>query len=205
MITTYTELVAAVGQNWPDRTDLTGRQEEFIALAEAAFKRDPRFRKLNYTTLTVAQDAVDLPSDIREIEDWSHDDGTYFGEIEVVPFGQLAELKRRYGQTGVPQFAAIVNDVAYFAPVADATYSTKFVYWRKIAPLSETVPSNWLLQEAPDAYLYGALIHLEGFLKNDARITTWKTLYEEIAEQMHKDADSQQFGGTLRRRNRTIG
>ncbi len=32
---------------------------------------------------------------------------------------------------------------------------------------------NWLLINHPDAYLYGALMEAEPYMKNDQRIATW--------------------------------
>lgn len=205
MITTYAELKTAVGTNWPNRTDLTGREAEFIALAEAGFKRDPRFRKLATAALTVSADALTLPTDFRSLESWEYNDGTHFGEIDIVPMGNLSLLKARYGSTGVPRAAAIVANSAYFAPVPDLSYTTRFTYWRKITSLSDSTTSNWLLQAHPDAYLYGALIHLEGYMKKDARIATWKALYEGIAEEVSRDAEDQQWGGNLHMQTREIG
>lgn len=205
MISTYDELKTAVGRNWPNRTDLTGREAEFIQLAEAAFKRDPRFRRLAVTPLTVGQDALSLPPDLREIEAWEYNDGTHRGEIDIAPMGVLSGLKARHGSTGLPRVAAIVNGVAYFAPAPDQSYATRFSYWRKIVPLSATVSTNWLLTAHPDAYLYGALVHLEGYMKNDPRMVTWKALYDEAAEQVHQDAERAQFGGNLSVQHRVIG
>lgn len=205
MITTYSELLSEMGNNWPNRTDLGDRRKTFVQLAEASFRRDPRFRKLATSALTVSADALTLPTDIREIESWEYNDGTYFGQIDVVSMGQLSQMKGRHGSTGTPRFAAVVAGRAYFAPVPDRSYTTRLTYWRKITSLSDSVTSNWLLQEHPDAYLYGALIHLEGFMKKDARIATWKVLYEEIAEQISLDAEAQQFGGQLFMQTREIG
>jgi hypothetical protein len=204
-LTTYTELRTALAQNWPNRSDLTGRDAEFIALAEASFKRDHRFRKLAVQDITVSADALTLPSDLREVESWAYNDGSHFGEIDLVDYGALSTYKGRYGTTGTPRCAAIVNGVAYFGPAPDQSYATRFAYWRKITALSDSVSSNWLLAAHPDAYLYGSLIHLEGFMKNDPRILTWKTLYEEIAEQIAEDADRQQWGGSLTMQTRVIG
>lgn len=205
MIDSYSTLLTEMGSNWPNRTDLGDRRKTFVQLAEAAFKRDPRFRKLAVQDLTVSADALTMPSDLRSPESWVYNTGSRFGEIDLVDYGMLSVLKSRHGNTGTPRGAAIVNGVAYFGPAPDQSYATRFAYWRKIQSLSESVTSNWLLAAYPDAYLYGSLIHLEGFMKNDPRIATWKVIYDEIAEQIHADANDQQFGGSLTMQTRVIG
>jgi hypothetical protein len=205
VITSYSELLTEMGNNWPNRSDLGDRRKTFVQLAEAAFKRDPRFRRLAVVNLSVSQDALTLPSDLRSPESWEYNTGSHFGEIDVVSMGQLSAIKARYGTTGIPRAAAIVNGVAYFAPVPDQTYATRFTYWRKITSLSDTQTTNWLLDAHPDAYLYGALLHLEGYMKNDPRIATWQSIYEAIAEQINTDAENSQFGGALHVQHKTIG
>ncbi len=47
------------------------------------------------------------------------------------------------------------------------------VYRTNIPALSDTNTSNWLLDLAPDLYLYGALLESAPYIKEDARIQTW--------------------------------
>ncbi len=53
------------------------------------------------------------------------------------------------------------------------------VYRQGIPPLSDAQPTNWLLDKAPDLYLYAALLEAEPFLRNDGRVPLWKAALEE--------------------------
>ncbi len=53
---------------------------------------------------------------------------------------------------------------------------------RKFPNLSSTEPTNWMLQNAPDVYLYGSLLELEPFVQNDARLAVWAKGYENAIE-----------------------
>ena len=65
-ITTYAELQTAVS-NWLDRTDLTARAPEFIALAEASMQRDIRHYSMEArAALTIDGRYEDLPADWSE-------------------------------------------------------------------------------------------------------------------------------------------
>lgn len=207
MITDYDSLLAAV-TDWLNRSDLTEAAKTFVQLAEQRFRRDERCRKLqDRGAFSISADAAALPSDFLALQSWYHDGGTYFGPIEIVGADELGTLKGRHGATGVPRHAAIVDGTALFAPAPDATYSTRMIYWRKIEALSASNPTNWLLEEHPDLYLYGALVHSGSYLKDappqeiDPRMEM-----ESILNEISRATWQQQFGGgTMRRRFTPIG
>src|SRR3954469_10493969 len=65
-ITTYAELQTAI-TNWLDRTDLSSRIPEFIALYESKVNRRLRVRQqITSTTLTPSSGSASLPSDFLE-------------------------------------------------------------------------------------------------------------------------------------------
>ncbi len=49
------------------------------------------------------------------------------------------------------------------------------------APLDSAAPTstNWVLDDHPDVYLYGALLETAPYLVDDARIPVWETLFEK--------------------------
>lgn len=46
-------------------------------------------------------------------------------------------------------------------------------YQQGLTPLGPRVISNWLLQNHPDAYLFGTLAEAEAFIANDERVPGW--------------------------------
>jgi hypothetical protein len=63
-----------------------------------------------------------------------------------------------------------------------------------------------LLTAAPDVYLYGALLQAAPYLKDDARISTWATLYTSAMEDLQvADDRGATSGGALVARARTFG
>lgn len=201
-LTTYAELQRVVA-DWLDRGDLEPVIPVMVTLAEKRLARDRRVRKLTSTTFSITSDDIALPATLERIEGWYLDGGTYFGEIETVGPEQLGELKARYGTTGVPRFAAIINGTARFAPAPDTTYSTKLVYWEKLTALSAGV--NWLYTSHPDIYLYATLAEAEPYLKNDPRLLTWKQSLEERLAELDLQNTGQQYAGTLRRQHKVLG
>lgn len=178
-----------------------------IAMAEADFKRDFRVRKLtNRGTVQISAESVTLPSDLMQIESWYHDGTAYYGPIEIVDVNALSDLKRQYGASGAPLFAAIVEKgKARTVPVADTTYNTRMVYWRTIVPLSDSQTTNWLLTSHPDIYVYAALKHLAPYLKDDDRLPLFDTILQRAYDSLEQDTQNQMTGGAMRRTVRPIG
>lgn len=204
LITDYATLQAAVA-DFLNRTSLTEQVKVFIQLAEDEFRIDPRLRKLqDAVTFSITQDNVTMPTDMVTPESWYHDSDTRRGEIEIVSAGDLARLKSTYGTTGVPQFAALIGGKAKFAPAPDGTYSTKLTYWRYPLMLSDTQTTNWLIDDHPAIYLYGALMQAAPFLKDDERVPVWEKMLEKNTEKLHAHTQERQFGGLLNRQPDTV-
>lgn len=82
--------------------------------------------------------------------------------------------------TGVPKFYADYNYTHWvIAPTPVINYPWEVVCWQLPALLDNVNQTNWLTDYAPTTLLYRALLECEPFLKNDERINTWKTLYEQ--------------------------
>jgi hypothetical protein len=204
-ITSYTTLKENVA-DWLNRTDLTSQIPVFIQLFEKKAMRDIRLRKLqNAGEFTASADGDVLPTDFMSLEGLYHDGSTYFGPIEIKGASELPGLKARYGTTGAPRFAAVVDGTLLYAPVPDDDYSLKLQYWRKVSALSASNESNWLLEDHPDVYLYGALVAASPFIKDDERVLLWKGLLDEAINEISMATANEQFGGDLRREHTPIG
>jgi hypothetical protein len=57
-------------------------------------------------------------------------------------------------------------------------------YYKRIPGLSESTTRNWLCDDHPDIYLYGALASAESWLKNDPRIAIWKSVAGESLDDL---------------------
>ncbi len=206
-VTTYQELQDHIADTLL-RSDITTVITTFIQMAEAKFKRKYDFRKLSDRgDFSISADGSSLPSDFQSLESWYHAGPTFFGPIEIKNADAIANLNgSRYGgSTGPPAHAALVDGTARYAPPPDATYTTQFIYWRKITPLGTSNTTNWLLTDHPDLYIYGALAHSAPYLKDDARVQLWKALHDEIAEELTQASEEEQFSGSLRRTFKSIG
>jgi len=175
---TYANLGAAVA-DWLNRTDLSAPIVDFITLAEAKIRRQVR-RKTVRTTMTISTESTALPTDLAELRSAypmtgsvSLDQPLVQGTPEI-----LAEIRANAnGVAGRPQAIAVIDDQLVVAPVPDQTYTLQITYYQTLTPLSMANPTNSILTEAPDIYLYGALVEAEPYLEHDERIATWQNMF----------------------------
>lgn len=142
-----------------------------VQLAEAKFNRVLRVAEMETSgTITLVDGNGDLPADFLEARLVSAPDG------RGLSAWSLSELDRRYGSYGgIPAGYSIVSNVMRVRPTSTGTI--RIDYYGRIPSLTVSNPTNWLLQKAPDAYLY-ALVE---------EIATWK-----------KDAEMVQAGRSLK-------
>jgi len=70
------------------------------------------------------------------------------------------------------------------------------IYRASIPALSDSNTSNWLLEEAPDAYLYGTLMQTAPWLREDERVAMWGSLYTQAIQSVNKDGEVAKHGGS---------
>jgi hypothetical protein len=206
-ITNYSELKTAVA-NWLDRSDLTAYVPDYITLAESKLRKDRQVRKIQVRVpFSVSTEKVDVPSDFRQIKSLYHDGPTYYGPIDIVGEGELAQEKHLNGaDSGVPAKAAYVSDQIWFSPEPDATYSLVMTYETSLVALSDSNTTNWLITNHPEIYLYAALVESAPFLKDDARIATWETMLSKALGLLYQNTQRQEFSGHMvSRPRRPIG
>lgn len=199
-ITSYEDLKDEVAA-WLLRDDLTDVIPTFIDNAESALRRDKRVRHLRSTTLTVDAEEETLPDDFVELESIYIATSPNFGELETVAPGQLADFSRRFGVNGIPLAVAVLDNSLRFAPFPDdESFTFEMTYWESIPTLSANLQSNWLLADSPDIYLYASLVESAPYLRDDARITTWRSELERRIAELDLSIANKRWGGQLTRR-----
>ena len=179
-ISTYSELQTAVG-NWLNRTDLTDRIPEFIALAEAQMNRRLRVRQMvTRAEAALASEFVGVPADLLEpiqlTLEISESDIRFLQYL--APERMLAEKAALGAITAAePQFYSIVGTQIQLLPQPDQSYTSEFTYYAKLPALASN-STNWLLSAYPDAYLYGSLVQGAPYLIEDERAVTWGTMFQ---------------------------
>jgi hypothetical protein len=197
---TYIGLKASLA-DWLNRSDLTAQIPDFIILAEAEMKRRLRRTSVRNSAFSITAQAVAAPGDCAELR------SIYLISTQMmqdVPIRlctpeMLAERRaRNAGAVGRPSDVAVMAGYFNFAPAPDQTYTAEIFYFQSLIPLNVGTPTTTLYTEAPDMYLYGALLQAAPFLENDERIPTWQGKFDNSIEQMNYVREREEYTASLR-------
>jgi len=197
-ISTYSELQDAV-KAWLARdgdADMLTRVPEFIALVEAQFNRDVRHRSMEIRGLlvpTAGNAFVTLPSDYREARSLVVQSNPLSTLSYVTP--QQMDTNWPNAATGIPIEYTIVGNEIKLGVIPNSATAIEITYYQTIPALGTATPSNWMLSDHPDLYLYGSLLQAAPYLKNNADIPVWGAFYTRGMEGLKQDATRSAFNG----------
>lgn len=193
--TSYSDLKTTIA-GYLARSDLTSQIPDFIRLCELRLRRDLRIRQMlkSVTTSTTASDStVELPSDFLEARDL-----VVVGN-PVQPLSYLSpslfNRNARAADAGKPLDYTILANDFQLAPIPDAVYTIKLLYYSAPTFLSDSNTSNAFLANCPDLLLYGSLIEAEPYLMNDPRIQTWIALFNRGLTSLTTSDQQGQYSG----------
>lgn len=192
-LSTATELEALVA-DYLNRSDLTAIIKDWIILAEAEFNRTLRVREMSVRTRApLTSQYVKLPDDflgMRNIE---------LVTSPVTPLEyrnpQNIDNYRNSDSTGKPLFYTIIQNAIEVAPVPDSEYQLEILYYQKVNSLA-TNTTNFILDNHPDAYIFGVLMQSPVYLGHDERVNVWAGRYMQIIEQIKTSDDKASFSGS---------
>lgn len=198
-LSTYSDLQTALSA-WLDGSPLAGREGDFIALCEdemnarlaAAIDQGSRIRPMiSRSTLLLTGEYIDLPdadSDMIRPVSIEVQDLDFPWVLRYVSEENLLRMKfdqdfyREAAGASVgseaPIFYTMVGSQLRLLPAPETTYSSEFIRYVKVPALSDGSPTNWVLANHYNAYLYGSLIQAEGFGWNHSSAQIWADKFE---------------------------
>lgn len=192
----YEALKAAVARTLR-RDDLAGDIPDFIALAEGKMNRRLRVRRMiGRATASLADEYSAVPMGYLGVRTFSIDASPPRALRFVTP-DRMDELAGRPA-SGTPECFTVAGDeFRYWPAPSGAGVTGRLTYWRAIPALSGADFTNWVLQDHPDAYLYGALTASAPFLKADERLATWGGLFMAALEEIEAADRTESFSAAL--------
>lgn len=221
-IASNTDLVQRV-QDWLfGRSDLAARVPDFITLFEAKANRNLMCRQMESRAIAVTDPNASepqylaLPADfqtmrrVRLINTLNPQigGGPDKPRLKFATGAQIDDLREMNLAPGPPIWFALFGQELELCPTPAAAYSVEMVYRAYIPALGTTNATNWLLQIAPDAYLYGSLMEAAPYLHEDDRIATWSAGVSSAFADLNKLSDEALFNAgplTIRRKGRGYG
>lgn len=176
-ITDYTTLLAEISSTI-NRTDQSANAPGWVKLCEADMNRrlmlNPRLAR---ATATISAGYAAVPTDFGgPVTMRATGTPTRYSYLTPDQYARALD-----GQaTGSPSYYTIIGGEFAFYPIPSDGVEVELVYRQRLPDLASN-STNWLLQNHPDAYLYGSLIHSSPKLKDD-RMDMWVSLYAAISE-----------------------
>lgn len=197
-ISNYSNLQTTIA-DFLNRDDLTATIPTFIQLAEAQMNRDIRHWQMEQRSTgqqSQGDKHMQLPSDwIETIR--LHLTGNGTDPVELASLASIADKRAATDDlAGRPRFYAHVRGEFELYPTPDEDTDFELLYYAKIPALSESTTTNWLLDYAPDIYLYASLSHSAPYLAEDARIAVWAQMYSAAVSQLNAQSERVKNSGS---------
>lgn len=174
-ITSYSELKSAV-TDWMARNDVTASTGDFVTLAEARINRKlgpittdatltgiAGSRRIDISSISLVQ-----PLALHVVIDGDEH------PVSFRPDGSFPYVD----ESARPSFAAFEDTSIDFDCLLDEAYSFRLTYQVRLA-LSDTVTTNWLLEQHPDLYLAACISWGGLYVKDDTEAAKWRVLADE--------------------------
>ena len=196
-LTTFTGLKASIA-DFLNRDDLTSVIPDFVALAEAQINRDVRHWKMEARSSgqqSNLDEYMQIPADwVETIR--LHLTGSGTTVVNLVSRDAMADKRAaNENATGTPSMYTHANGQFQLFPTPSQDTDFELLYYQKIPSLI-TNTDNWLLLEAPDVYLYGALLHSAPYLAEDQRVAIWAQLYSAAVARLNESSEDARFSGS---------
>lgn len=182
------------------RSDLTSQIPVFIQSWEERFYRQPRnyghwmaTGVLNVAFMTTAA----VPSDFLTARSY-YLNGQSQKPLIVSSLEQILVKYPRAGSSGIPKWIARDGANFVFGPIPSGSFTLNGSYYVKptlIRNFASDAAAHYLIVNAPDLLLYGALLEAEAFIKNDARIATWSAAHAQALSDYRDLIRGQNYSG----------
>jgi hypothetical protein len=205
MATTYTALLDEIA-GYTTRGDVEQVIPLWITFAEADFNRRLQHRKMvARKTATLDSGRVALPADWLSAINIEVN-GRVPSRLAYLSPSDLDKARDDYETSGIPLYYTLIGDEIEVAPHPSGAATLEMLYRAKLPALSIGAPTNWLLTDHPDLYLFGALSQALPWMEGDPRAQSWVDKAEGILAQLNTHEERSRFsGGPLVRRLRTFG
>ena len=140
------------------------------------------------TTTGTTGTSVSLPTGFIEMRSLTATDSATTWALTYIPPDQIGV------DTSAPTKYSVIGDSVYFMGTSSA-YTYSLTYYKKFDALSSGV--NWLITNAPDCYLYAALLEAAPYIQDDARIPVWESRLQAAIASLMKQDIGDRFGSAL--------
>lgn len=204
-IANYSDLQQAV-KDWLQRGDLDSFAPDLIRLAETKIFADlmrlvikPREMELEQTGV-FSGGTLPIPSGYKAMRRFYIEFGGISYTLKYISPSKMGNIN----SSGSPYAAATSGGSPYFYTTKGANFEIKptpsttgqyvLEYYGTPDLLSAT-PTNWLLTNYPNVYLYASLLQAAPRIKDATRIAMWASAYADAINDVRTNARAERLGG----------
>ena len=189
-IANYGDLKTAVA-SYLNRSDLTSYIPDFIRLGERRISygsdmpnpsvpvRIPAMQ--NQTTGTISSSTIAFPTGFLEPIVVAAVSGS---ETWTLDYASPQAFTLLSNDAGEPTVYTYLGNSIQTAGTGAADYSLD--YYKAFTALSADADTNWLLTNAPDVYLFAALVESAPFIGDMEMIVAWSGMYRSIVSALNR-------------------
>lgn len=199
VISGYTSLLASVA-NWLSKSNLTSDIPSFVQNFEERFLRQPRnYGKWMESSLSVSfSTTATIPTDFLSLR-VAYLNGQSRQPLVNSSLEQLYAKYPRASSSDIPAWIARDGANFVFGPVPNGTFTLNGNYYAKpvlLRNFASDAAAHFLILNAPDLLLYGALLEAVPFIKDDGRIAIWQGFHDRALQDYRDLMKAQNFSGS---------
>lgn len=203
----YTGIIDAA-KAYCDRVDVEVNQNVrvFVLMAEARINRTLKVTEQThrvYTRTRKGKEFYSLPEDFNGMRVVHFNTGAVDKEysatmqLHYVTPEQMVDMQESAYSEQQKYYTILNNQLQLHQPLPNGG-TIEMVMYRKVPPLSESNPSNWMSIDNPDIYLAGVSAEIEMFVKNYDAAKLWDDrMTRAIEELKDNDATNRWSGNTM--------
>lgn len=179
----YADLLSDIADTL-DRDDVETRLPRWLKLVEARLNRlldDPEME----VSTPLTGDGASLPADFGSMVSIGTADGNALQQMGSAEYAGIRPV------SGTSRFYTIQDGKIYYVP---GSANVTLVYRRTVPPLTVAAPTNWLLERAPDVYLFGVLAEAEEWDGNSDQAERWLLRFNSAVDELRADAIKRKWG-----------
>lgn len=190
MIETYSDLQEEI-VSWLSNDKIISKATTCIQLAEARIRNDLLIRRMERAVHgTLDGPAIFLPADCEAIQRLMY----YVGDAEYsVPYADPKSVERYTDTVGDPVAYTMVDQAVILYPTPSTPREYSLYYIPFIADLSVTNVSNWVLDRAPNVYLFAACLEGAGFLQDEQLMGVFEGRYKQAMDSLYQASERQRM------------
>ena len=179
--------------------ELPPKMDAFLRMAEARVNRLLTVQKMSIRTALLVvpgQEYYGLPADysgMRDIELRAHDQSDIRTPLLFLPAEQMNHAAWKH--SAYKAVYCIIANQLQILPAQDSGI-LEIVYYRKLIPLTDIEPSNWMSEDNPDVYLSALMVEISAFVKNAEAATLWDGRLLQALSEIKQDDQNNRWADT---------